>query len=102
MSNTLYLPLKRRWFNAFKYDDKGCEYRKITPTWISRLLVWHWQDENGVWYNRPISKGGAEWHAKHIGILKELLDKGHLVFNNFDNVILTDGYPRKDDKERHL
>ena len=66
MSDTLYLPLKRRWFTAFKYGDKEIEYRKITPTWVSRFLVAVWKDIDGVRHIEKIKKDRAIWYYNRL------------------------------------
>lgn len=37
MNDTLYLPLKARWYDMFESDVKQDEYRDMTPYWMKRI-----------------------------------------------------------------
>lgn len=73
-TNTLTLPLKRKWFDLIKIGEKKEEYREINDYWKKRLVY--------------------KLGDRHNGILT--------VLESFDNLVLTLGYPRKDDADRHL
>lgn len=37
MCNTLYLPLKKKWFDKIKSGEKVAEYREIKPYYVKRF-----------------------------------------------------------------
>ena len=93
----LYLSLKRVWFRLIKSGVKKCEYREITPYWIQRLLC--------VVGDKPVLKRVDKIYAnelaKDIEWLKRQLSTGKLKFKPFTDVMFTDGYPKKEDVDRH-
>ena len=39
MSNTIHLPIKRKWFDMILSGEKKEEYREVKPYWWKRLLT---------------------------------------------------------------
>ena len=91
MCNTLYLPLKKKWFDMIKDGIKKEEYRRFGSVpkglldlkEIRKILYWN---------NRLI---------KEI-FLEKGKDQCTYKFNHFDRLVLTLGYPKAGDKERRL
>lgn len=76
MSRRLTLPLKKKWFDMIKSEEKQEEYREITEYWIRRLTIDYYE---------------AQFNYK-----------GNIRFKDFDEVEFTCGYPKKGDKERRI
>lgn len=73
MRNTLYLPLKKKWFDMIKSGEKKEEYREINRYWIGRLV------------------------AAMVPFTGTVLS-----FTIFGTLVFTLGYPKADDAERRL
>ncbi len=41
---TLYLPLKKQWYEMIERGEKREEYREFSPHWIARLMEWSCYD----------------------------------------------------------
>jgi len=87
MSKTLYLPLKKEWYEMIESLIKPEEYRGIVGYWIQRLMVY----EDGS----KISKLVAESLANNKAHLKMLLSDGKIKFIDFDFVRLSCGYTKR-------
>lgn len=74
----LYLALKKKWYRFTEYGYKLEEYRDINEYWVKRLT-----------------------YEKHFENVEQLLSKP-IKFKEFGSVMLTLGYPKKDDASRHL
>ena len=74
----LYLALKKKWYRFTEYGYKLEEYRDINEYWVKRLTC-----------------------EKHFESVEQLLSKP-VKFKEFSSVVLTLGYPEKDDASRHL
>ena len=87
MNNTLFLPLKKKWFDLIKAGVKKEEYRELSYHWTTRLFrVKEMQDFFGVSDITPLASGVAqETFAK-----------------KFNQVVFTLGYPKADDAERRM
>jgi hypothetical protein len=93
----LQLSLKRKWFEMTKAGIKTEDYREINDYWCRRLLRVSDEIEWDIWQeiiedlNNPV-----RWDNKPIKVL------GHfgIWFTNFNDNIMTLGYPKKDDTER--
>lgn len=95
--NILYLPLKKKWFDMIKSGIKKEEYREINKYWCRRLYECY-TDKPGHYgqcqtFNQPTDRYefSCPCHECDMGRLK-----------NFDKVVFTLGYPKADDKERHI
>jgi hypothetical protein len=86
-TKTLYLPLKKKWFDMIRSGVKKAEYRELSYHWLTRLFrVKEMQQFFGVSDMTPLANGLAqETFAKE-----------------FDQVVFTLGYPKADDTERRL
>ena len=86
-TKTLYLPLKKKWFDMIRSGVKKAEYRELSYHWLTRLFrVKEMQQFFGVSDMTPLANGLAqETFAKE-----------------FDQVVFTLGYPKKDDKARRM
>lgn len=80
MCNTLYLPLKKKWFDMIKSGEKKEEYREIKDSYIKRFCKE--QNPHQPWLNPT----------------------GSIYFKirDFEKLILTLGYPKATDTERRL
>ena len=67
MSNTLYLPLKAKWYEMIENGVKTEEYREIKAYWVQRLCVW----SDG----RKIGKSDAEFLASNISYLISAIEE---------------------------
>lgn len=80
---TLTLSLKKKWFDLIKAGIKKEEYREISDYWKKRLFS-----------NKVFCKGVCEiCNAKKCP--KE-------IFNSYEHLIFTLGYPKADDSSRRL
>lgn len=81
---TLYLPLKKKWFDMIKSGEKKEEYREITDYYRSRLFEgWDSVQAGGLyWYNNQFEKFPQ--------------------FKFFDSLVFTLGYPKSGDTSRRL
>lgn len=87
MRKRLVLPLKKKWFDMIKSGVKKEEYRDITDYWIRRLVYLNmFQKFPTVDDIIEFSRGKYDFN----------------LFNDFDEVEYTCGYPRKGDKERRM
>ena len=85
MRKRLVLPLKKKWFDMIKSGVKKEEYRDITDYWIRRLV-------------------NLNMFQKFPTVDDIIVRQGQILnlFNDFDEVEFTCGYPRKGDKERRM
>lgn len=83
---TLTLSLKKKWFDMIASGEKTEEYREITPYWQKRLL-------------RCGNACGG-----YCVLMGEIICPmcRYLKYTDFDTVVFTLGYPRKDDISRRL
>lgn len=81
---TLYLPLKKKWFDMIKAGTKLEEYREIKDFYRSRIFDgWdHVKANTFYWYNTEFEK--------------------HPTFKYFDELVFTLAYPNKSSAGRHL
>lgn len=83
---TLTLSLKKKWFDMIASGKKTEEYREITPFWQKRLL----------------SCGGVcNGYCVLMGEIACPMCR-YLKYRDFDTVVFTLGYPRKDDLSRRM
>ena len=95
----LQLSLINQWFEMTKEKIKLEDYREITPYWCSRFLLWngfkvsqqHWLRRLSDWKDMTESNG-----------ILEYIKLGLITFQEFDNNIMTLGYPKSDNSERIL
>jgi hypothetical protein len=99
MEKNLQMSLKRKWFEMTENGIKTEDYREITPYWCNRFLY-----QNG-------KKQSKEWWGKYLNFyrkydlekaIKEKNEKHRLSFVEFENNIMTLGYPKSGDSERIL
>lgn len=81
----LVLPLKKKWFEMIKSGEKMEEYREIKPYYQKRFCFY-----------REVCKDDCD---KCKGTMYARL---HPVFEPYDTITFTLGYPRKDDAERRI
>lgn len=84
---TLYLPLKKEWYEMIESGVKFEEYREIKPYWIKRLVKY----ADG--YNIP--EFMLEAYSEHITTLKILLSESRLEFIDFDFIKFSYGYTKR-------
>lgn len=77
----LYLSLKKEWFDMIKSGEKKEEYREMTSYWIKRITD----------------------IESHLNELNTLIMTGKPVpMKPYTHVHFTLGYPRKDEKDKHM
>lgn len=88
MVKSLIFHLKKRWFDMIKADEKGEEYREITPYWCSRLLA--------PWCLKKLRERNSidpqEIFSAYIS--------GDLIFVKAEKAIFLSGYPKLCDNGR--
>ena len=84
MSNTLYLPLKAKWYEMIENGVKTEEYREIKAYWVQRLCVW----SDG----RKIGKSDAEFLASNISCPDDCEIRR---YEHFDAVRFSYGYTKR-------
>lgn len=88
MPKTLYLPLKKKWFNMIKDGIKKEEYREIKPKYLALFCDFVHEASEPNKYNE--------------------FDVGfHLMWpmdfsEKYDTLVFTLGYPKANDPERRL
>ena len=87
----LQLSLKRNWFEMTKAGIKTEDYREITPFWCNRLLLYR-----GIKRSREFWEGRLQFFKGNTTI------SGNVTTCDFDQNIMTDGYPKMNDFERIL
>lgn len=91
----LQLSLIQKWFDMTKTGEKKEDYREITPYWCNRFLLCNNETKSKKW-----------WEDEYFNqmTLEERIENIELFcsFKNFDNNIMTLGYPKKNDSERIL
>lgn len=83
---TLTLSLKKRWFDMIASGEKTEEYRELTPYWQKRLLRCRFTCDEDCAIKRATIRPACR----------------HLKYTDFDTVVFTLGYPRKDDISRRM
>jgi len=89
---TLYLPIKKKWFDMIKSGDKTQEYREIKDFWMRRLISLKDDMEYSAWdefitdLNHP--------YNRHSGP-DECLNYFEARFKEFDSVEFRNGYDKK-------
>lgn len=84
---TLFLPLKKEWYNLIESGIKTEEYREIKKHWISRLCV----HEDG----RPITRAYANYLEHNISSLCTAIHCEVLRFSRYTQVRFSYGYTRR-------
>ncbi len=80
---TLYLPLKKEWYEMIERGEKLEEYREFKPYWLQRLM--HWSDGG------RIDKISAERVMEHLIGTFEWGPK----FKDYDAVCFSYGYTKR-------
>ena len=101
--NVLYLPVSSVWFRMIKEGIKRVEYRNITERWIKRLFEVLVSSTEETIKVAAISNKLAKYYAgpneENRTRLKWDIESGNLR-PRYEYVEFTEGYPKKDDKER--
>lgn len=88
---TLYLPLKKEWYEMIERGEKREEYRECSPYWIQRLMHYDYDGsptgDHGV---KPISSADA--HVIDPFIIRE---NPYIDFKDFDAVCFSYGYTER-------
>ena len=90
---TLYLPLKKKWFEMIKAGTKLEEYRKINEYWASRLIG---KDKFDKWDSLY-----RKCDFSFLGF-ESFRYSSNLKFVDFDTLVFTLGYPKAEDTRRRL
>lgn len=92
-SNTLYLPLKKNWFDMIKAGIKKEEYREIKPYYIRKFIKFDTLREDLLeHYKIGFDEGEIVCMEKELRLLSDKLGK----------VVFTLGYPKANDTDRRL
>lgn len=92
---TLYLPLKKKWFDMIKSVEKKEEYREMSLYWKSRFIP----DYNDYDLEHLIAHNSL--HNDCYERVTEELEHQHFL-KHFDRLVLTLGYPKAGDSSRRL
>lgn len=88
---TLYLPLRREWYEMIERGEKLEEYRVKSAYWIARLLEWRFMPNAHTVVTEQITMEGARIIAD-----KELNAYcGHLIPKHYDVVCFSYGYTKR-------
>ena len=87
MGNTLYLPLKKEWYEMIESGVKTEEYREIKPHWIPRLL----ETPTGFGIPRYVTS----IFVRSPGILNLRIEQGFVVFKEYTHVKFSYGYTKR-------
>lgn len=93
MCNTLYLPLKRKWFDLIKNGEKKEEYREIKPFYIKRFIKFKPLKIDLI---NDYEKGFDEGEIN--GMENELT----ITSQKFKKVVFTLAYPSTEEKDRRI
>lgn len=93
MCNTLYLPLKKKWFNMIKDGIKKEEYREIKPFYIKRFIKFKPLKIDLI---NDYEKGFDEGEIN--GMENELT----ITSQKFKKVVFTLAYPSTEEKDRRI
>ena len=84
---TLYLPLKKEWYEMIENGVKAEEYREIKSYWVQRLTRYGNDKLNGVLY--------AEFMSSSPEVLKYNIEQGLMTFADYTNVKFSYGYTKR-------
>lgn len=87
MEKVLYLPLKKEWFQMIKSGIKKEEYRKLGKFYSSRFLE---------------KESYAEKSKDEKQLISWLCSQKKLQYRHYDYVEFTEGYPKKENKEKRI
>lgn len=102
----LQLSLKQKWFDMTKAGIKKEDYRELTPYWFKRLTYYqrrefkYFTDHDFSVMIEDILNSCQS--SDYTDELDYQLDNWYITFKEFDENIMTLGYPKKDDPERTL
>ena len=88
---TLYLPLKKKWYEMIERGEKHEEYRKITNYWLSRMFFAI--NLNGTRYE-IIGAETIKWYAGRLDRISQDLQPRALVAK-FDTIRFSCGYTKR-------
>lgn len=94
MDKDLQLSLIKKWFEMTKSGEKKEDYREITPYWCNRLLLANGEIMSKEKWRVFLLENGINYLNYCFG--------DTITSKNFDNNIMTLGYPKKGDHERTL
>ena len=87
MSNSLRLPLERKWFTMTLSRIKPEDYRELTAYWYARLCLYDGK-----------KKSKKFWEFAALNSMD--FDTSKISFQVFDSNVLTLGYPKSTDSNR--
>lgn len=82
----LKLVLQRRWF-CKHLEDKGEEYREITPYWANRLLTYDNEIKSSKWWFWYFHDRKMSYRLR----IKRGIKIGLIKFREYDNAIFSNG-----------
>lgn len=88
MCNTLYLPLKKKWFDMIKSGEKLAEYREISEYWFKRFCG------TAPAIYRMMFRICME--TKDFTMAKET------DITKYNKLVFTSGYPKANDNKRRI
>lgn len=95
----LQMSLKRKWFEMTKAGIKKEDYRKITPYWCSRLLLYRGRKEPQLfWENKFYAVPNCDIEF----FISKYQNIGIISLCKFEFNIMTLGYPKSNNNDRIL
>ena len=88
MKKTLHLNLIRKWFDMIKrkVEPKKEEYRKITPYFCARFIMWCEKKETMKWWKIQESS-----HRDFISFIIHNIKRGTITFIHHDTITFSNG-----------
>jgi len=94
----IQLSLIEKWFRLTESLTKLEDYREITPYWCNRLLLYDGKNKPVKWWAFMQNAEGCFFRKA----IEENIVNGKITFSDFEENIMTLGYPKKTDKNKYL
>ena len=94
----LQLSLIKKWFDMTKALIKPEDYRKLTPFWCNRFLLYQGKPRTVKWWSYMENYEGTFFRKA----IQERIENEQITFREFSSNIMTLGYPRKGDLEKTI
>lgn len=94
----LQLSLIKKWFDMTEYGEKPEDYRKLTPYWCNRFLLYEGEIKTVKWWSFMQNYEGCFFQKA----IESNIENGKITFKNFETNTMTLGYPSKNDTSKIL
>lgn len=94
----IQLSLIEKWFRLTEDFTKPEDYREITPYWCNRFLLYEGKNKPVKWWGFMQNVEGCFFRKA----IENNIVNGKITFKNFDENVMTLGYPKKTDKDKIL